>query len=43
MVLFLSVIGEGKCEINFKKKKFFFSPLGSFFDYFRRSFAGKDN
>ena len=43
MVLFFSVIGEGKCEINFKKRKFFFSPLGSFFTIFGRSFAGKDN
>ena len=34
MVLFFSVIGEGKCEINLKKKKKFFSPLGSFFDHF---------
>ena len=32
MVLFFSVIGEGKCEIN-KKKKIHFSPLGSFFDH----------
>ena len=24
MVLFFSVIGEGKCEINKKKRKFFF-------------------
>ena len=34
MVLFFSVRGEGKCEIdykkNVKKRKFFFSPLGSF-------------
>ena len=30
MVLFFSVRGEGKCEIDYKKKrKFFFSPLGS--------------
>ena len=34
MVLFFSVIGEGKYEINLKKKKMFFSPLGSFFDHF---------
>ena len=26
-----------------KKRKFFFSPLGSFFTIFGRSFAGKDN
>ena len=31
MVLFFSVRGEGKCEINYKKKKIFFSPIGSFF------------
>ena len=36
MVLFFSVIGEGKCEINKKKKKIFFSPLGSFFTIFGR-------
>ena len=34
MVLFFSVRGEEKCEIDykkkFKKKKIFFSPLGSF-------------
>ena len=34
MVLFFSVRGEGKCEINYKKKlkkkELFFSPLGSF-------------
>ena len=34
MVLFFSVRGEGKCEIDykkkFKKKENFFSPLGSF-------------
>ena len=34
MVLFISVSGEGKCEINYKKKKIFFPPLGRFFDYF---------
>ena len=25
MVLFFSVMGEGKCEIDYKKKKIFFS------------------
>ena len=25
-----SVRGEGKCEIDYKKKEIFFSPLGSF-------------
>ena len=35
MVLFISVRGEGKCEINYKKKnKIFFSPLGTIFDHF---------
>ena len=34
MVLFFSVIGEAKCEINLKKKEIFFSPLLSFFDHF---------
>ena len=36
MVLFFSVNGEEKCEINVKKKKNFFSPLGSFFTIFGR-------
>ena len=31
MVLFISVRGEGKCEINYKKKENFFPPLGMFF------------
>ena len=35
--------GRGKCEINYKKKKFFFSPLWSFFTIFGREFAGKDD
>ena len=31
MVLFFSLRGEGKCEIDYKKNmKIFFSPLGSF-------------
>ena len=30
MVLFFSVRGEEKCEINYKKKEFF-SPLGNLF------------
>ena len=33
MVLFFSVRGEGKCEIDYKKKKKNFSPLGSFFTF----------
>ena len=36
MVLFFSVIREGKYEINYKKKNIFFSPLGSFFTIFGR-------
>ena len=36
MVLFFSVRGEGKCEINLKKKENIFSPLGSFFTIFGR-------
>ena len=28
---FFSVRGDGKCEIIYKKKKIYFSPLGSFF------------
>ena len=36
MVLFFSVIGEEKREINVKKKKIFFSPLASFFTIFGR-------
>ena len=43
MVLFFSVIGEGKCEINFKKKKIFFLLKGVFLTIFGRSFAGKDD
>ena len=43
-MVFFSVRGEGKCQNKFKKKrKLFFSPLGSFFTIFGRSFAGKDN
>ena len=34
MVLFFSVRGKGKCEKDYKKKKNFFSPLGSFFTIF---------
>ena len=30
MVLFFSVKREGKCEIDYKKKENFFSPLVSF-------------
>ena len=35
MVLFLSVRGEGKCEINYKtKEKKNFPSFGRFFDHF---------
>ena len=34
MVLLFSVRGEGKCERNYKKKKIFFAPLGSFLTIF---------
>ena len=34
MVLFFSVKGEEKCEIDNKKKENFFSPLGSFLTIF---------
>ena len=34
MILFFSVRGEGKCEINYKKKKFIFELFGIFFDHF---------
>ena len=35
MVLFFSVRGEGKCEINYKKKKkFFFLLSGAFLTIF---------
>ena len=34
MVLFYSVRGEEKCEIDNKKKKKIFPPFGIFFDYF---------
>ena len=35
MILFFSVRGEGKCEIDNKKKKIIFSPLGTFLTIFR--------
>ena len=31
MVLFISVRGDGKCEINYKKKKKFFSSFREVF------------
>ena len=34
MVLFISVRGEGKCEIDYKKKKIFFSLFRELFNYF---------
>ena len=34
MVLLFSVRGEGKCEIDDKKKENFFSPLGRFLSNF---------
>ena len=34
MVLFFSVIGEGKCEINFKKKRKFFFLFRELFSPF---------
>ena len=37
MVLFFSVRGEGKCELNHKKKKNYFSRLGSVSVVRRRS------
>ena len=43
MVLFFSVRGEGKCEINYKKKKIYFFTFRSFFTIFGLSFAGKDD
>ena len=49
MVLFFSVRGEEKCEIDYKKKKKkkkkknFFSPFGSFLIIFGAYFAGKDD
>ena len=36
VVLFISVRGEGKCEINFKKKKKFFLLSGCFLTIFGR-------
>ena len=43
MVLFFSVRGEEKCEINYKKQKIFFVLFGSFLTIFGRLFAGKDD
>ena len=34
MVLFISVRGERKSEINYKKKKKIYPPFGRFFDHF---------
>ena len=34
MVFFFFVRGEGKCEIIYKEKKIYISPLRSFFDHF---------
>ena len=34
MVLFFSVRGEGKFEIDYKKKEIFFPTLGSFLTIF---------
>ena len=51
MVLFFSVRGEGKCEIDYKKKENFFSPLWRFFTIFvlslpkkiiKKCFGGKE-
>ena len=42
MVLFFSVRGEEKCEINYKKENFFLSFLGAFLTIFGRLFAEKD-
>ena len=39
---FVSVSAEGKYEINYKKKRIFFSPLVYFFTIFGRQFAGKE-
>ena len=33
-MVFFFVRGEGKCEIDYKKKEFFFSSLGSFLTNF---------
>ena len=44
MVFFFSVRGEGKCEINYKKKeKLFLLIEGAFLTIFGRYFAGKDD
>ena len=43
MVLFLSVRGEEKCEINYKKQKIFFVVFGSFLDHFWSFVCGKDD
>ena len=48
---FFFVRGEGKCEINYKKRRFFFSPLGIFSPFLvvrfpekmiRKCFGGKE-
>ena len=43
MVWFFSVRGEGKSEIDYKKKRKFFSPLGSFLTIIGGYFAEKDD
>ena len=44
MVLFFSVKGEEKYEINYKKQKIYFLFfLGAFLTNFGRLFAGKDD
>ena len=44
VVLFFSVRGEGKCEIDYKKKeKIFFFSFRELFNYFWWLFAGKDD
>ena len=51
MVLFFSFRGEGKCEIDYKKKKFFFLFEGAFLPFLfvslpekmiRKCFGGKE-
>ena len=51
MVYLFSIRGEGKCEIDLKKKENFFSPLGSFLTnlvvslpekMIRKCFGGKE-
>ena len=43
MVLFFSVRGEGKCEIDYKEKEKFFFSFRELFNYFEWLVCRKDD